>query len=322
MKLQFLTLSAAVILASCGGAEEQEDKTHEDEANVEQVVPSAPAGPYSIDIKVDVSSIKEKIAASANTLKLSKQHGMAIADQLFREKLDFIDLDAFIAKVQEFESTPTLVWSKEQARGTAQRLGQATQGAFHTLQGKDKEDFMMALTSIFYAGMVKSQAIPQLDLKEFETGMRTYWKDKTIKDQKDMEAYSTYLQEFYKSIGSQFLSENGQRPEVKTTASGLQYQVLREGAGAPPTAGSTVTVHYHGVLVDGTKFDSSYDRGEPTSFGVTQVIPGWTEGLQLMNQGSKFRFYIPYNLAYGDRGTPGIPPYSTLIFDVELISFK
>ena len=108
---------------------------------------------------------------------------------------------------------------------------------------------------------------------------------------------------------------------VKTTASGLQYVVIKEGTGAAPVATSRVKVHYHGTLTDGTVFDSSVDRGEPTEFGVNQVIKGWTEGLQLMKAGSKFKFFIPQDLAYGAFPQPGGPikPFAPLVFEVELL---
>ncbi len=122
------------------------------------------------------------------------------------------------------------------------------------------------------------------------------------------------------AAGEAFLKENGSRAEVKTTASGLQYEVLQEGTGATPEAGDQVMVHYTGKLIDGTVFDSSVERGEPATFGVTQVIPGWVEALQLMKAGSKWRLFIPSNLAYGPNGAGGvIGPNATLIFDVELI---
>ena len=120
--------------------------------------------------------------------------------------------------------------------------------------------------------------------------------------------------------GKAYLEENAKRDGVTQTKSGLQYEILTEGTGKSPKATDTVRCHYEGRLLDGTVFDSSYKRGEPADFGLNQVIPGWTEGVQLMKEGAKFRFHIPYLLAYGERGAGAqIPPYSTLVFDVELI---
>lgn len=126
-----------------------------------------------------------------------------------------------------------------------------------------------------------------------------------------------------KEEGERFLAENTKRPEVKTTASGLQYEVIEQTLGQKPKATDTVRVHYEGTLIDGTVFDSSYKRGQSITFALNQVIKGWTEGLQLMPVGSKYKLFIPYNLGYGERGAGGsIPPYATLIFTVELLEIK
>ena len=123
-----------------------------------------------------------------------------------------------------------------------------------------------------------------------------------------------------KTKGEKFLAENKGKAGVKTTASGLQYQVISEGSGPKPTASSTVKVHYTGKLIDGTTFDSSVDRGEPVEFPLNGVIKGWTEGVQLMSKGAKYKFFIPADLAYGDRGAGNaIGPNETLVFDVELL---
>ena len=126
-----------------------------------------------------------------------------------------------------------------------------------------------------------------------------------------------------KSEGEKYLSENAKKEGVTTLPSGLQYQVLKEGNGKSPKATDKVVCHYEGMLIDGTMFDSSIQRGEPATFPLNGVIAGWTEGLQLMKEGAKYRFFIPYQLGYGERGAgASIPPFATLVFDVELIEVK
>ena len=123
-----------------------------------------------------------------------------------------------------------------------------------------------------------------------------------------------------KAAGESFLAENAKKEGVVVLPSGLQYQVLKEGNGKKPSATDQVKCHYEGTLIDGTIFDSSYQRNEPATFGLNQVIAGWTEGVQLMSEGAKYRFFIPYNLAYGERGAGAhIPPFAALVFDVELL---
>lgn len=139
--------------------------------------------------------------------------------------------------------------------------------------------------------------------------------------------YFTKLQEeqtaAVRAEGEAFLAENAKKEGVVTLPSGLQYKVLNAGTGATPKASDSVECYYEGRLIDGSVFDSSYQRGETATFGVTQVIAGWVEALQLMKEGDKWQLYIPYNLAYGERGAGAqIPPYATLIFDVELVKVK
>ena len=126
-----------------------------------------------------------------------------------------------------------------------------------------------------------------------------------------------------KTEGAAFLAENAKKEGITTTSSGLQYKILTQGNGAKPSATNSVTVHYQGTTLDGKEFDSSYKRGEPATFPLNRVIAGWTEGLQLMQEGSKYRFYIPSNLAYGPKGAGrDIGPNATLIFEVELIKVE
>ena len=137
--------------------------------------------------------------------------------------------------------------------------------------------------------------------------------------QKEMQGKAAELGTKSKKEGEEFLAANKSKEGVKTTPSGLQYKVLKEGKGPKPKATDTVKVHYRGTLLNGTEFDSSYKRGEPVEFALDQVIKGWTEGLQLMPVGSKYEFWIPSQLAYGEPGNRGIPPNSTLVFEVELL---
>lgn len=144
--------------------------------------------------------------------------------------------------------------------------------------------------------------------------------DYFVKQEQKLNAERAEQGKAHKEAGEKYLAENAKKEGVVTLPSGLQYQVLKEGDGKKPTAKDTVRCHYEGFLIDGTVFDSSVQRGEPAEFGLQQVIAGWTEGLQLMQEGAKYRFFIPYRLGYGEGGAgSSIPPFAALIFDVELI---
>ncbi len=159
-------------------------------------------------------------------------------------------------------------------------------------------------------------AAPKMSYDEAKTVIREFFQEMEAKQQEAAKEIAKINQ----AAGEKFLAENGNRAEVHTTSSGLQYEVLAEGTGAMPAASDQVVVHYTGKLIDGTVFDSSVERGEPATFGVTQVIAGWVEALQMMKAGSKWRLYIPGNLAYGPNGAGNlIGPNATLIFDVELL---
>jgi len=161
---------------------------------------------------------------------------------------------------------------------------------------------------------------PLMTDQEMRDTITTFQKEMMAKQQEQ----TKQMGEKNKKQGEAFLAENKKKEGVKTLPSGLQYKVIKAGKGKKPKATDTVTTHYRGTLIDGTEFDSSISRGKPASFPVNGVIPGWTEALQLMEEGAKWQLFIPSNLAYGDRGTPGGPigPNATLIFDIELISIQ
>ena len=177
-----------------------------------------------------------------------------------------------------------------------------------------------------------SSGITALNVEKFSKGVQDVLEQNhpEISYQEAQNVINEYFQNLQAKLsektiaeGKAFLEANGKRSEVITLKSGLQYEIIKEGNGAVPTANNTVNVHYHGTLIDGTVFDSSVRRGEPATFGVTQVIAGWVEALQLMPVGSKWKLYIPSNLAYGAQGAgQHIGPHTTLIFEVELLGIE
>lgn len=192
----------------------------------------------------------------------------------------------------------------------------------------DKLSYALGLSM---AQNFKGSGIQSINADDFADALRDVYEDKEKKMSYD-EAKKV-VQEFFteleanagamnEELGKKFLEQNAQQEGVKVTESGLQYLVLKEGDGAKPGPNDVVTVHYTGRLIDGTVFDSSVERGEPATFAVGQVIPGWVEGLQLMSEGAAWRLFIPSNLAYGPHGTGPIQPNSTLIFDVQLIKVE
>lgn len=172
------------------------------------------------------------------------------------------------------------------------------------------DDFALAIKDVIAGNELK------VSNREAQTIVQSYFAEQ----EKKLQAERAENGKAAREAGEKYLAENAKKDGVVTLTSGLQYQVIKEGEGRQPKATDSVKCHYEGFLVDGTLFDSSIQRGEPAVFGLQQVIAGWTEGLQLMKEGAKYRFFIPYMLGYGESGAgQSIPPYSALIFDVELI---
>jgi FKBP-type peptidyl-prolyl cis-trans isomerase FklB len=189
-------------------------------------------------------------------------------------------------------------------------LGIGQQLAQMGAEGINADDFAAAINDV----------IGGKELKVSHREAQQIVQDYFAKQEQKINAQRAEQGKAHKEAGEKYLAENAKKDGVITLPSGLQYQVLKEGNGKKPTAKDTVMCHYEGFLIDGTVFDSSVQRGEPATFPLQQVIAGWTEGLQLMQEGAKYRFFIPYRLGYGEGGAgSSIPPFAALIFDVELI---
>ena len=189
-------------------------------------------------------------------------------------------------------------------------IGIGSQLAGMGAKGLDIDDFAQAVKDVISGTPLK------VNNAEAQSLVQAFFQEQEEKQR----AAAAEAGKVAKADGESFLAENAKKEGVVVLPSGLQYQVLKEGNGKKPSSTDQVKCHYEGTLIDGTIFDSSYQRNEPATFGLNQVIAGWTEGVQLMSEGAKYRFFIPYNLAYGERGAGAqIPPFAALVFDVELL---
>jgi FKBP-type peptidyl-prolyl cis-trans isomerase FkpA len=219
----------------------------------------------------------------------------------------------------ETQTSTSAVMLETDAQKQSYALG-ASMGMFVNARFEQQESFNIAFDrEALRAGFQDAlNDTPQLTMEEMQ--MFTQASDEALRAAQSAQAEQAAAAAV--EMGQAFLAENAQKEGITVTESGLQYEVIEAGNGASPVPSDTVTVHYRGTLIDGTEFDSSYSRGEPTSFPLNRVITGWTEGLQLMQEGAKYRFYVPSELAYGSRGQGAITPNSTLIFDVELLDVQ
>lgn len=237
-----------------------------------------------------------------------------------------------LAASYSYGSAQTKPAAAKPKTATPAKPGAAAQPKADGVIFKSQLDSASYAFGVSIANDIKSRGVGSLNYSLLAKAMNDVFADNTtlLSPEKCQELIMGFLGSLEKkkfegniNEGTKFLSENARKPGIVSLPSGLQYQVITQGTGAKPAATDEVTVHYKGTLLNGKQFDSSYDRGEPATFMLNQVIPGWTEGLQQMTEGSKYRFFIPYALAYGERAAgPDITPYSTLIFEVELIKIS
>jgi FKBP-type peptidyl-prolyl cis-trans isomerase len=303
MKTATILYSALIVLfvSSCAGSEKSKPQNND---SVE-----FPVQPINVD------SIQSKVNASIDAEKFSYAMGRRVAgivSRQVRNPQDFIPnqfLSAYFYAIKNADEID--MQEVQQVLYQRNYNNQSTEGSM---------SYSQAL-GYFVAKQNSPALMSIVDPGVFGKGFN----NQVHKGYEELQADSLVMvqtETYQKEIGTRFLEANAKREGVQVTASGLQYQVIEEGEGEKPVASSKVTTHYRGTLLNGEEFDSSYKRGEPISFSLGQVIPGWTEGLQLMNKGAKYRLFIPQNLAYGARNAGSIPAYSTLIFDIELIDFK
>ncbi len=287
MKMKLLSIAVLTIgLLSCGGTKDSpsEDTSYESNSNIDLV---------------------------------SYVHGVMFSNQLKNQKLPFINPQDLVKDFAEYKKNGIGEFNPESAINELRAMAQTTDN-FQEIEGDDLVKAKSIFSKLYFDDIKQSPIANEINFEKFEEGMLTFWKDGKTPSQDSVDIFTNYMRNAVIKFGNDFLAENSSKDGVKTTPSGLQYKILKEGFGERPTDTSKVLAHYEGTLINGQKFDSSYDRGEPIEFSLSGVIAGWTEGLQLMKVGAKYKFYIPYNLGYGERGTRGIPPYSTLIFTVEL----
>ena len=267
--------------------------------------------------KKETKEVKTPVVLSNSSDSLSYASGMAVTNGLlpFVQKQLGVDTAYMADFVQGFnEAVAGMSDKRQKARMAGMQIAeQVTERVLASLKSELTDANDSIVTPLFYRGFA--------DILLNDTAVFNMTNAEKLQQDK-MQANRKAKAEKLNKAGRDFLTANAKKPGVITTPSGLQYEVLTQGTGDVPQKTDKVKVHYEGKLIDGTVFDSSIQRGEPAVFGLNQVIKGWTEGLALMPVGSKWRLYVPQELGYGERQAGKIPPYSTLIFDVELLGIE
>lgn len=267
---------------------------------------------------------------------LSFVHGVGLGQGLTQQGFTFLNLELLGSTFLALEKKTEKLIEAQAADSQLRELASISEN-FQKLNDNQSILASTLFAHLFYQTELRHPAFETINVSKVAEGISCFVQNKKMPSENMIKAYSEVMNEFQTKIeaekqaeaklagdeGYKFLAENAKKEGIHVTPSGLQYEVLQAGEGDSPSAENEVTVHYEGTTIDGKVFDSSYARGEQISFGLNQVIRGWTEGLQLMNPGAKYKFYIPQELAYGDRGAGAdIPPFAALIFTVELFSFK
>ena len=334
-------LGLSSILLACGGSENAEgnDKSNNESSEIatqfnaaEDLNSNLPAVPVAVFDTISATGVLVD--------DLSYMHGIAFAQRLMRERITFIDASELGAVFIEFENGTKTATEPKDASTKLRELSKATQN-FQQVNPSQKTEATDAFASLVYVAELKYKGLKEIKTEKFVEGLNGYVKKQVIPSNELINLYTNSIKVYEDKMAIErkektlvegkakapeqyaFLAKKEKEKGILKTASGLLYEVITAGTGAKPNSANKVKVHYEGSTIDGKVFDSSYERGEPIEFGLGQVIKGWTEGLQLMSPGAKYKLYIPQDLGYGARGSGAkIPPYSTLIFTVELISFQ
>lgn len=324
--MKFLVIIPALLLASCLGSRK---------VKTEPIVLSnhADSAGYALGVDVAISLQSRKMNGINQPLIRRALEGFLRGDSsLIEENECFMVLNDFSTKMMNADTVVDNDNSEVKKKGRKITRHKKSKKGEEPIQLQNLADSAGYALGINIANSLRMQDMTSINRSLIYAAIdRVFANDSLLIKPEDcygiLSSYASKMArqkaEAIIKAGESFLAENGKRPEVKTTASGLQYEIIRQGEGEKPGPNDVFVAHYRGTLIDGTEFDASYNRNQPLEYGVSQVIKGWTEGLQLMPVGSKYRFYVPYQLGYGLNGAPPtIPGGAALIFEVELLEVK